>query len=189
MNQSILLFFNSFVHRSMVLDDLGIFLIQGSLFIVPLIVLAVYVLGIVRKNERWRTGAVTAGVFVVACVVIAELLGLVIHEPRPLFVLASQVKVLLPHANDSSFPSGHTTLCFSAAFGLYLLDKRFGIVMMVFGLLVGFAKIFAAHHYPLDIVGTILLIFVLFLLYRAFVTKWVEKTYLALEHRVLPSLS
>jgi len=173
----------------MVLDDLGIFLIQGSLFIVPLIVLAVYVLGIVRKNERWRTGAVTAGVFVVACVVIAELLGLVIHEPRPLFVLASQVKVLLPHANDSSFPSGHTTLCFSAAFGLYLLDKRFGIVMMVFGLLVGFAKIFAAHHYPLDIVGTILLIFVLFLLYRAFVTKWVEKTYLALEHRVLPSLS
>lgn len=186
MNQSILLFFNGFVHRSAVLDGLGIFLIQWSLFIVPLVVLATYALGLLRGQARWRTVAVQTGVFMVICVALGELLGLLVHEPRPLFVVPG-IRILLTHANDSSFPSGHTLLCFSAALGLYALNKKCGVAMTVFALLVGLAKIFAAHHYPLDIVGTIIFVSALFLLYRAFAAKWVTKGYRELERRLLPA--
>ena len=189
MNQSILLFFNGFVGQSAALDGLGKFLIQGGLFLVALVLLAVYILGFARKQLRWRAAAIETGVFAVACLLIGFVIGQIVREPRPLFALAPEVKVLLTHGNDSSFPSDHMLVCFSVAFGLYALNKKLGVSLMVFGLLVGFAKMFAAQHYPLDIAGTILLVLALFLLYRAFVTKWVAKTYLALEHRVLPSLS
>jgi len=187
-NQSILLFFNGFVHRSVALDDLGVFLIRAGLFLVALILLLVYILGFVRKKPQWRTAAIETGVFAVACLVVGYLIGLVVREPRPLFALAPQVKVLLTHSNDSSFPSDHMLVCFSVAFGLYALDKKLGISLMAFGLLVGCAKVFAAHHYPLDIVGTIVLVFILFLLYHATLSKWVGTTYRAVEHRVFPLL-
>ncbi|MCL2884935.1 MAG: phosphatase PAP2 family protein, partial [Oscillospiraceae bacterium] len=182
MNLAILHFFNNLIHRSAALDGLIIFFIQSALFIIPLVIVAVYLIGIFLKKETCRTAALNAGCLVAVCLLLGLLIEQFVHEPRPMFAL-DNVIVLLPHANDPSFPSDHMLLCFSAAFGFFPLSKKLSIPLMGFGLLVGAAKIAAAQHYPSDILLTILLTLVISLLYLIFISQWTEKAYLAAERR------
>ena len=170
-------------HRSAVLDGIAKLLIQGSFALAAAVILAVYLVGIFRKREDFRTSAVRTGCIVVLCLLLGLLIEQFVHETRPMYAL-SDVTPLLPHANDSSFPSDHMLFCFGAAFGFYPLSKKLGFSLMGFGLLVGVAKIYAAQHYPLDILLTILAAFVIALLYRMFVSKWVDKLYLAVERQI-----
>ena len=187
MNLSILHFFNDMAGRSAVLDGIVKFLIQGSFVIVALVIVAVYLLGIFARKENCRTAAVNAGAIVVLCLVIGLVIEHFVHETRPMFAL-DNVTVLLPHANDSSFPSDHMLFCFGAAFGFWPLGKKLSFSLMGFGLLVGIAKIFAAQHYPSDILLTILVAFIIALLYHIFIAKWINRLYTAIERRILPFL-
>jgi len=163
------------------------FLIQGSMIIIPLVLVLVYLLGIFLKREKYRIVAINTLCIIVICLVAGFVIGHFVNETRPMFALAN-VNVLLPHANDSSFPSDHTLLCFGAAFGFYLLSRKLGVVLTIFGVLVGLAKIYAAQHYPSDILLTIVVVLVIFVLYCVFVLKPVSRLYTAVERRVLPSL-
>jgi len=183
MNQAVLHFFNDMARKSAALDGLAKFFIQGSLFIIAAVILAVYLLGIFLKRENFRASAVNTGCIVALCLLAGLLIEQFVHETRPMFAL-DNVTVLLPHANDSSFPSDHMLFCFGAAFGFYPLSKGLGFSLMGFGLLVGVAKVIAAQHYPLDILLTIAAAFVVALVYLIFVSKWTAKIYLSLERRV-----
>lgn len=187
MNSGVLHFFNDMVGKSAVLDGVAKFLIQGSMIIIPLVLVLVYLLGIFLKREKYRIVAINTLCIIVICLVAGFVIGHFVNETRPMFALAN-VNVLLPHANDSSFPSDHTLLCFGAAFGFYLLSRKLGVVLTIFGVLVGLAKIYAAQHYPSDILLTIVVVLVIFVLYCVFVLKPVSRLYTAVERRVLPSL-
>lgn len=62
----------------------------------------------------------------------------------------------LAHAADSSFPSDHLTLIWSVAFLLVAnqCTRIAGIVAMMLGLFVAWARIFLGVHFPLDMVGS-----------------------------------
>ncbi|MCL2343715.1 MAG: phosphatase PAP2 family protein [Firmicutes bacterium] len=184
MNERILHLLNDMVHKSALLDWFARFLIQGSFFIIAAAILAVYLLGIFLKKENFRSAAVNTGCIVVLCLLIGLLTEQFVHEKRPMFAL-DNVTALLPHADDASFPSDHMLFCFGAAFGFYPLSKKLSFSLMAFGLLVGIAKIFAAQHYPLDVLFTILGAFVIALAYRILASKRVAKGYQFLERRVL----
>ena len=184
MNQSILHFFNDMAGKSAALDDVAKFFIKGSVIIIPVVILAVYFVGIFRKKELWRTAAVNTGCIVVIALVIGFIIGRLVHETRPMFASGS-VTTLLPHANDSSFPSDHMLFCFGAAFGFCPLSKKLGLSLMAFGLLTGIAKVYAGQHYPLDIVLTILVVYVIYLLYQTLISKYVSKLYGKFERWIL----
>ncbi|MDR0287659.1 MAG: phosphatase PAP2 family protein, partial [Clostridiales bacterium] len=158
---------------------------QGTIFITPLVILAVYLIGLFFKKEKYRTTAVNTGCIVILCLVIGLIIEQFVHETRPMFAL-NNVTILLPHSEDSSFPSDHMLFCFSTAFGFWTLSKKLSFSLMAFGLLVGIAKIYAAQHYPLDILFTILLVLLIYILYWLLISKRVSKLYLTLERRVLP---
>jgi len=187
MNQDILYFFNNMAHTSAALDSIAKFLIQDSALIILIVIVVVYLAGILAKKELFRTTAFNAACTVVVCLIVGFVIGHFVQETRPMFAL-NDVTVLLPHANDSSFPSDHMLFCFAAAFGFYQLSRKFGVILMVFGLLVGIAKIYAAQHYPLDILLTIILTFVISFLYLTFISKWPLKIYSAVERRIMPFL-
>jgi len=184
MNQNILHFFNDMAGKTAALDAIAKFLIKGSDIIIPVAILVVYFLGIFLKRERYRTAAVNTGCIVVLCLIVGFVIGKFVNETRPMFALGN-VTALLPHANDSSFPSDHMLFCFGAAFGFYALNKKLGLIFMAFGLLTGIAKIYAGQHYPLDIVLTILVVYIIFLIYQAFASKWIGKLYTVIERWVV----
>lgn len=185
MDQSILYFLNGMVGKWPFVDGLAKFLINGSLVIIPLLVLLVFLFGVFLKKERYRTAAVNAACVVLLCLLIGFIIERFTFEVRPMFSLDDMV-ILMSHTNDSSFPSDHMLLCFGAAFGLWRLSKGLSITTMVFGLLVGLAKIFAAQHYPSDILFTILVALAIYLLYAILLRKLVTKVYQAIDRHIFP---
>ena len=88
--------------------------------------------------------------------IINYLIGLVYFHPRPSMLhLGTQ---LFSYPTDSSFPSDHTTLMVSIALMLiYFRETRiYGVIILILGLIGGFARVFSGIHFPFDIFGSVI---------------------------------
>ncbi len=85
----------------------------------------------------------------------AKLAALGFPESRPF--IAENFVPLVSHEDTNSFPSGHTL--FSTAFALlvFVMNRSFGLFLLVLALLVGAGRVFAGVHYPIDIAGGFLI--------------------------------
>lgn len=76
-------------------------------------------------------------------------------EPRPFVTLA--VNPLISESSSSAaFPSMHTTLMAVIAFAYLFAKSKWTPLFMFFLIWVGLARIFVGVHYPFDILGGIL---------------------------------
>jgi len=58
------------------------------------------------------------------------------------------------HAPSSySFPSGHTSSAFAAAFAILIYNRKIGIPMTLFAALMGFSRIYVEVHYCTDVIA------------------------------------
>jgi len=93
---------------------------------------------------------------IVARFIFVEAIRFFYNSPRPFLVL-SDVTQLINHETTSAFPSGHASFYFALAAGVYLYNKKAGYLYFASAVLMGFARIFAGVHWPIDIaVGAIL---------------------------------
>ncbi len=60
---------------------------------------------------------------------------------------------LVHKPSSFSFPSGHTSSAFAAAFALLCCNRKLGIPTMVFAALMGFSRIYVQVHYCTDVIG------------------------------------
>jgi undecaprenyl-diphosphatase len=84
-----------------------------------------------------------------------QLIAIVWQHPRPFMIGLG--RTLIPHAPDSSFPSDHMVVFCSV--GLVLLlggELRLGSATWIAGLLVAWARIFLGVHFPLDMLGSVM---------------------------------
>ena len=86
---------------------------------------------------------------------LSQILKIIIHTSRP-FIAFSNV-VPLVHETSYSFPSGHATFFMALAFALYFSHKRVGYIFMFLAFMIGFARIIAGVHFPVDILGGFIL--------------------------------
>lgn len=73
-----------------------------------------------------------------------------VHERRP-YAAHPQLLVLAPRTADFSFPSDHAVMAGAAAAGLLLVSRRLGVLTAAAAVLLGFARVYVAAHYPGDI--------------------------------------
>ena len=102
-----------------------------------------------------------AGLAVAASMLICFLFGNMwlknfIARPRPYTVDPSITLLIKPSVEPYSFPSGHTMNSFAAAFALMLRDTRWWRAAILLAELIAFSRIYLMMHYPLDIVGGII---------------------------------
>ncbi len=105
----------------------------------------------IRGNRDKSLYAFYSAIF---ALIINYLIGLFYFHPRPFMIGLGQT--LLKHSPDSSFPSDHATLAFSIALSL-LMDRewKMGTILFIFAILTGFARIYIGIHFPLDILGSL----------------------------------
>ncbi len=127
---------------------------QAGILVLPIALLAVWLVASAPSDGRRE--AVVAGV---ASAMVAFAVGLILerilNRPRPFVELGFEP--LFPHAQDSSFPSDHTLVGVALIGPMLWQAPKLGIWLLVWALLVGFARVAAGVHYPTDILGSAIL--------------------------------
>lgn len=123
-------------------------------FIVLLIPLYLGVLW-VRGGGRNRLTAIALLLALAIAIVMSSAIGLVVFRPRPFMIGLGNA--LVEHRPNSSFPSNHG-LAFAVCAAVLFMLRRKGSAWTAaaLGVLVGWSRIYIGVHYPLDMVGSII---------------------------------
>ncbi|MFM0549996.1 phosphatase PAP2 family protein [Paraburkholderia sediminicola] len=158
-NQALFLMINATPSTSAWHLDLARSIADYVIYLVPLCLIAMWLSG----DEPQRETALRACCVTFLALGINQLIGLAWPHPRP-FVMGIG-HAFLEHAPDPSFPSDHGTIFASIALTLLLGGaRRYGLLIVLAGLAVGWARIFLGVHFPLDMAGAVVVAGVAFLL-------------------------
>ncbi|MFJ3147096.1 phosphatase PAP2 family protein [Streptomyces halstedii] len=75
-----------------------------------------------------------------------------VERPRP-FNDHQGLEVLVQGKEDFSFVSDHATMAMAIAVGLFVANRKFGLIALVLAVLEGFCRIYMGVHYPTDVIG------------------------------------
>ncbi len=112
--------------------------------------LAVLIVLFDRKNPFQKIGLVSASLLTTYWV--TDFLKDFFHRPRP-SEFWQDVHVIFGKASNASFPSGHTSTAFAAAFILNCIYGKKMSWTYVVALWVGITRIYIGVHYPSDVLG------------------------------------
>jgi undecaprenyl-diphosphatase len=79
-----------------------------------------------------------------------------VHETRPYDTLTG-ILVLATPTTDPGFPSDHATMAGAVTAGLFLVNRKLGLVAGLAAALMAFSRVYIAAHYPLDVAAGLLL--------------------------------
>ncbi|MGX1131632.1 undecaprenyl-diphosphatase [Streptomyces glaucescens] len=75
-----------------------------------------------------------------------------VERPRP-FMEHDGLEVLVTGKTDYSFVSDHATITMAIAVGLFVANRKYGLVGIGLALFEGFCRVYMGVHYPTDVVG------------------------------------
>lgn len=155
-------FINSLAGRWQFLDWLGIFCAKYLIYVIFIIVIAWWLdLHRTKPSTHWPLEgrkkwlvfghlSLSVGLALLA----NQLLALIRFRVRP-FMDMQINKLINKPFSEKSFPSDHTSFAFAMAVVVFCYNKKLGIVLLILSLLVGLSRIYVGVHYPLDILGGI----------------------------------
>lgn len=146
LNDKIFYFFNSLAGKNSFADSLIIFV--GDVLPWILIVFTIFYFLFFRKNVKKFT--IIVFMIGIASFVTQFLKWQIFLHPRP-FVVLPDVVQLINISNFDSFPSGHATIFAALATGIFIYNRRLGIIFAVAAFFIGLARVIAGIHYPLDV--------------------------------------
>jgi undecaprenyl-diphosphatase len=116
----------------------------------------ILLLSILGKKDG-RKAAVLLTIAFLILIPLGTILKTEIDRTRP-----SSENLLVRYDTDPSFPSGHATIVSAGATILFLRFSKgkqiiFSIILGIEALLVSYSRIYVGNHYPLDVMGGILL--------------------------------
>ena len=107
-----------------------------------------------KKKDITRLGVLSFAIGLL----LDKVLNAVIFSPRPFVV--ENVSPIVPHVADNGFPSEHALFVMLIAGIIFVFHKKMGILLSILALIIGIGSILAKVHYPIDVLGSVLIAFV-----------------------------
>ncbi|SHJ94321.1 undecaprenyl-diphosphatase [Desulforamulus aeronauticus] len=149
MNYQLFKAINDLAGEYPILDGFMVFVSQKSIFFYALILILMWF-----RNERYMRIVIYAAITGCLGLFINFVITQIYFEPRPF--VAHSVHLLIKHAADASFPSNHTTGAFALALGVFIRQHKIGSRLLFVAILTGISRIFVGHHYPFDVLGSVI---------------------------------
>lgn len=145
--------------KSRIVDLLAIFL--ADYFGYFLVLAALYIIFLVSGKD-WRLRYHNFLFLVLSLILsrglITETIYFFYNRVRPFADLSFQP--LINHESFFSFPSSHTTFYFTIAIAVLYLNRKWGTRIFAGVLILGLARVFCGVHWPLDILGGLVVAFI-----------------------------
>ncbi|QAT39777.1 undecaprenyl-diphosphatase [Clostridium sp. JN-9] len=187
MNMEFFRLINNLANKNAALDSIMIFFSKYVPYIFMAVTALIFILGVIKNNEEYRKASVNTFVLTVINLFIAFIAGSIYYVDRPF--VHNKVNLLMPHSKDASFPSDHATGTMSIALGLGKYNKMLGILMAILSIIVGFSRVYVGHHYPSDVIGAYIIVFITSYLYNLILKDKVEILYLKIEKLLIGKLN
>lgn len=114
----------------------------GLLWILTCIIL------LIPKSTR-KIGIVASLSLAVVTILNNLIIKPIVARGRPFTI--EEIKLLIAVPGGWSFPSGHTASSFATATAIFIRNKKFGAVALVFAFLIAFSRLYFFVHYPSDV--------------------------------------
>jgi len=157
MNDSLFHVLNGLAGRSETGDTLIIFLTNPFAYLIAVILVIFFF------HHKDEGGGARDGVVILSAAILSWFLALAFKEffgqPRPFVAFGDITPLISVSSLDGSgaFPSGHTAFFASVVGSLYFYHRRAAYWFALIPLLIGFARVAAGVHFPIDILGGYLL--------------------------------
>ncbi len=150
-NHRLFMLINAGSHPSTALLTMAMFLAQWLIYGIPLVLVWLWISG----GRLERHAAVSAAFGVGLALLVGQIITAVWPHPRPFMIGLGQT--LLAHKSEASFPSDHATVFFTLGIGIRFSGlRKLGTGLLLAGALVGWSRVFLGVHFPLDIVGALI---------------------------------
>lgn len=186
MNMEFFRLINNLANKNVALDEVMIFFSEYVPCIFMGSIAVVFILGIVKKNEGYRKVSVNTFIITVINIILSFIIGSIYYVDRPF--VNNKVKLLIPHVKDASFPSDHATGTMSIALGLGKYNRILGIIMKILSIVVGFSRVYVGNHYPADVIGAYIIVFITNYLYNLTLKDKAEEFYTKIEKLLISKI-
>ncbi|MDD3225438.1 MAG: phosphatase PAP2 family protein [Clostridium sp.] len=183
MNMEFFRLINNLANKNTVLDKIMILFSKDVPYIFMAVIALVFILGVIKKNEEYRKVSVNTFVITVINLILSFIIGSIYYVDRPF--VHNKVNLLIQHTSDASFPSDHATGTMSIALGLGKYNRIFRSIMMILSIIVGFSRVYVGNHYPSDVIGAYIIVFVTSYIYNLKLRSKVENLYEIIEKKIV----
>ena len=183
MNYWLFSLINDMANQSIVLDALMIVISKVVPYIYIFILAGLYMQGFRTRNFKLRGESFATGVLFLICLLGSFILGSMFYENRPF--VDHTVVLIVNHAADASFPSDQAVGTMALACGILYYRWNLGTWMVYGSILVGISRVFVGNHYPGDILGAFILVWILTALYNKLLRRGVVRVYKGLDRRLM----
>lgn len=156
LNQSLFLLINATPDSPVWLLELATFIAKDLILLVPIMMVIFWLWGAREQMKARRQLVIKIAIALVIGLLISWLLGKAFPHPRP---FASGIGYhFLDHKPNNSFPSNHGTIIFTFAFSFLFWHRlSSGIALLIVGAAIAWSRVYLGVHWPLDMVGGLLL--------------------------------
>ncbi len=166
LNQSLFLMINAGASPSAAMVSTAVLTADYLIFLIPLGLLFSWL-----WQPEQRALAVRACMVCLLALGLGQAITAVWSHPRPFMIGVGHT--LIAHAADASFPSDHGIVFAGMALSLLLAGELGGGLLLTFtGIAVAWSRIYLGVHFPLDMLGSVLVVVTAYLILRPLWTKW-----------------
>lgn len=108
-----------------------------------------------QANPVGVAAAVWAPLGMLLALGVNQPISAMVGEPRP-YTTLQHIVVLAHRSHDPSFPSDHAGMAGAVTAGLFLVSRRLGWLAALAAVVMAFARVYIAAHYPQDVAAGLL---------------------------------